>query len=100
MLLVDKLLLFPIHATLWVARQVNDAVEQDRSSEPERITAQLSELYMMLETGKISESEFTEREHDLLDRLDQIQGQDVEDAGDPAGAGFDSEEDGDPQEHG
>ncbi len=73
MLLLDKLLLSPIYATIWAARQVHSAIQQERAAEPERITADLSELYMMLETGGITEAEFNAREKELLDRLDQIQ---------------------------
>jgi hypothetical protein len=73
MLLIDKILLSPINATIWAARQVHNAIQQDRAAEPERITADLSELYMMLETGRITEAEFDAREKELLDRLDQIQ---------------------------
>ncbi|MCX6916280.1 MAG: gas vesicle protein GvpG [Verrucomicrobiota bacterium] len=75
MLLIDKLLLSPIYATIWAARQVDNAIQQERAAEPEKITADLSELYMMLETGQITETEFAAREKDLLDRLDLIQEQ-------------------------
>lgn len=75
MLIIDKLLFSPITATVWAARQVHHAIEQEREVEPERLTAQLSELYMMLETGRISEKEFEAKERELLDRLDQIEEQ-------------------------
>ena len=77
MLIIDKLLLSPIFATVWAARQIQKAIEQERVMEPELITAQLGELYMMLETGGISEQEFDAREKVLLDRLDAIQEQDA-----------------------
>jgi Gas vesicle protein G len=73
MLIIDKLLLSPIFATVWAARQIQKAIEQERVMEPELITAQLSELYMMLETGGITEQEFEAKEKELLDRLDEIQ---------------------------
>ena len=73
MLLIDKLLLSPIYVTIWAARQVDNAIRQERDAEPERITADLSDLYMMLETGQLTESEFNVREKELLDRLDVIQ---------------------------
>jgi hypothetical protein len=73
MFIVDKLLFSPILATFWAARQVHHALQQEQAAEPERITAQLSELYMMLETGRLTEAEFNAREKDLLDRLDRIQ---------------------------
>jgi hypothetical protein len=73
MLLLDKLLFSPLSLTLWAARQVHNAIQQEQAAEPERITADLSELYMMLETGRIAEAEFDAREKELLDRLDRIQ---------------------------
>lgn len=73
MLLLDKLLLSPLYATVWAARQVHHATQQQRAAEPERITADLSELYMMLETGRITEAQFKAREKELLDRLDRIE---------------------------
>ena len=75
MLIIDKLLLSPIYATIWAARQVDNAIRQEREAEPERITADLSDLYMMLETGQLTEAEFNIREKELLDRLDLIQEQ-------------------------
>lgn len=73
MLIIDKLLLSPIYATVWAARQIHSAVQQEREAEPAQITAELSELYMRLEAGQISEPEFAAREKELLDRLDQLQ---------------------------
>ena len=73
MLLLDKLLLSPLHATLWAARQVHHAIQQEQAAEPERITADLSELYMMLDTGRLTGAEFSAREKVLLDQLDRIQ---------------------------
>ncbi len=75
MFIIDKLLLSPIFVTVWAARQIQKAIEQERVMEPELITAQLGELYMMLETGRISEQEFQAQEKDLLDRLEEIQEQ-------------------------
>jgi hypothetical protein len=73
MLLLDDILLFPITGILWTFRELHKAVLQEMDSEAEDITTQLSELYMMLETGKITEEEFDAGERELLDRLDQIQ---------------------------
>lgn len=73
MLLLDDILLFPITGILWTFREIHKAAVQEMDSEAENITVQLSELYMMLETGKITEEEFDAREKELLDRLDQIQ---------------------------
>jgi Gas vesicle protein G len=73
MFLLDNLLFSPVGATVWAARQVHHAIRQERAAEPQRITANLSELYMMLETGRLAEAEFNAREKELLDRLDLIQ---------------------------
>ena len=43
------------------------------ANEAEAVTAELSELYMMLETGQINEAEFDSREKELLDRLETIE---------------------------
>ena len=73
MLILAKLLLSPLYATVWAARQVHHAIQQEQAAEPDGITADLSELYMMLETGRLTEAEFGAREKELLDRLDKIQ---------------------------
>jgi hypothetical protein len=73
MILLDKLLFSPVGATIWAARQVQHAIQQEEAAEPERITAELSELYMMLDTGRIAEAEFGAREKALLDQLDRIE---------------------------
>jgi hypothetical protein len=73
MLLLDKILFSPVGATIWAARQIQHAIQQEEAAEPERITADLSELYMLLETGRIGEAEFHAREKELLDQLDRIE---------------------------
>ncbi len=73
MLLLDDILFFPITGILWTFRELHKVVMQESDTEAENITLQLSELYMMLETGKITEEEFDSREKELLDRLDEIQ---------------------------
>ncbi|MBO0797317.1 MAG: gas vesicle protein GvpG [Blastocatellia bacterium] len=75
MLLVDDILLSPFTGLLWVFREIYKAAEQEMVNEAEAITAELGELYMMLETGRITEAEFDEREKALLDRLDQLKNQ-------------------------
>jgi Gas vesicle protein G len=73
MLFIDTILLSPVYGAIWAARQVHNAIVQEEADEPARITAELSELYMMLETRSITEAEFDAREKALLDRLDQLQ---------------------------
>jgi hypothetical protein len=73
MFIVDDILLFPVRSILWIFREMHNAAREEIENEAVSITNELSELYMMLETGKITESEFDAREKELLDRLDEIQ---------------------------
>ena len=73
MLIVDDILLSPVRGIFWIFQKVADAAQQELDGEAENITAQLSELYMMLETKSITEQEFDEKEKVLLDRLDKVQ---------------------------
>ncbi|MCX5893999.1 MAG: gas vesicle protein GvpG [Deltaproteobacteria bacterium] len=75
MFLIDDLLLSPVKGILWVFREIHDAAEQELAGEGETITAALTELYMKLETGQITEVEFDAQEKTLLDRLDRLQAQ-------------------------
>ena len=77
MFLIDDVLLAPIHGVVWLGRQIQDAAEEDQAGEADRITAQLSELYMKLETGQITEAEFDAQEKVLLDRLDRLQAEEA-----------------------
>jgi hypothetical protein len=73
MVLVDDLLLFPIRSVLWIVREIHNAAQEELATETESISAELSSLYMRLETGRISEQEFAEEETVLLERLDRIE---------------------------
>lgn len=73
MFILDDILLFPIKGIGWIFRELHRATQEELASEAQAITAELSELYMMLETDRLSEAEFETREKELLDRLDEIQ---------------------------
>jgi Gas vesicle protein G len=73
MFLIDDILLAPAKGVLWVFQEIHDAAQQELAGESETITAALSELYMRLETGQITETEFDAQETVLLDRLDRLQ---------------------------
>jgi hypothetical protein len=49
-----------------------NAAQEEIANEGEAATVELSELYMMLQTGKITETEFDTREKEILDRIDEI----------------------------
>ena len=72
MLVVDDILLFPVTGLLNVVRTIHNAAEQEYANEGDAVRTQLSDLYMMLETGRITTEEFTSKESELLDRLDAI----------------------------
>jgi hypothetical protein len=71
--LLDDLLTFPIRSLLWIFREIHNAAQEELANESESITAELSNLYMRLETGRISEEEFAAEEKTLLERLDRLQ---------------------------
>lgn len=73
MFLLDDILLMPAHGLLTVFRELDKAVHQEFANEGEAIRTELSELYMMLETGQITEEEFDRQEKELLDRLDDFE---------------------------
>src|SRR3990172_8212556 len=73
MLVVDDILLFPFRGLVWLFNEIEHAAEKEVSGEADGITARLSELYMMLETGQMSEADFDAEEKKLLDRLDVIE---------------------------
>jgi len=73
MLIIDDILLSPIYGVIWLGRKLCLAAQEELATEAESITTELSELYMMLETGKISEAEFEKQEKQLLDRLEEIE---------------------------
>ncbi|MEW5914224.1 MAG: gas vesicle protein GvpG [Thermodesulfobacteriota bacterium] len=72
MLLIDDLLTAPFHGLLWIFREIHKAAEQEMANQAERLTAQLSELYMLLESGSISDEEFDQKEAEILNRLEEI----------------------------
>ena len=73
MFLVDDLLLSPFTSLLWVFKEIHKAVQQEKAGEAEGVTRSLSELYMKLETGVITEGQFAAEEKRLLGRLDAIE---------------------------
>ncbi|MEW6350796.1 MAG: gas vesicle protein GvpG [Thermodesulfobacteriota bacterium] len=72
MLIVDDILTFPVRGLFWVFEEIYKAAEQELHQDAGAVKAELQQLYVMLETGQISEAEFEDRETELLDTLDQI----------------------------
>ena len=82
MLLVDDILLFPYRGLMWIFKEIHEMADEELAGEADRIREALTDLYMMLETGELSEEEFDRQETLLLDRLDALEAaQDMEDGG-------------------
>jgi hypothetical protein len=79
MLIIDDILLSPVRGINWIFRKIHELAEEELEGESDRIRQSLTELYMMLETGQISEEEFEQKEKELLDRLDALEDEDVVD---------------------
>ena len=76
MFLIDDILMFPSRAILSLFQEIYNAAEQELDNQAEAIRAELTDLYMMLETGRISEQEFDSQEQQLLDRLELMEARD------------------------
>jgi hypothetical protein len=91
-LLIDDLLEAPVKGVFWIFTKVHQAAVDKLESQHRQTRDELSELYMQLETGQISEQEFEAREKVLLDQLEHEK-QTLESVKRPsaAGAGRDRE---------
>jgi hypothetical protein len=74
MLIIDDLLTSPLRGLFWIFKEIHNAAQEELAGSADAITRELSEIYLELESGKITESEFDAREKVLLDRLDLVQG--------------------------
>ena len=55
MLLVDDILFSPVKGINWIFKKIHELAEEELSGEADRIRDTLTELYMLLETGEITE---------------------------------------------
>ena len=62
---------YPIKGLKFVAAQLQKQIDQEMFS-PEKVEHELLELQMLHEIGEIPDEEFTRRENELLDRLDEL----------------------------
>ena len=72
MLLIDDILLFPVKGLMFVFKEIAKRAEEEFYDE-EGVKRELTTLYMLLETGTITEDEFTDREMVLIERLEEIE---------------------------
>lgn len=73
MFLADDVILFPFKSILKVFQEIYKAAIEDIRSEADSIRNELSQLYLALESGAVTEDAFDAREAELLDRLDVIE---------------------------
>lgn len=59
----------PVRGVLWTARQVMDTAEREYA---DGIRRELAALERALQAGEITETEFDQREDELLDKLDDL----------------------------
>ena len=102
-MLVDDTFLLPMRGLLWVLKQVHRAVMEEREGEAQACTTRLTELYMMLEAGQITEAEFDSAEKELLDRIERLEAArsgsaESEGSDDGDDEGQDEDEDGDEED--
>ena len=73
MLIIDDILTTPVRGLFWVFNEIHQAALEERETRKENLTIQLSELYLLLEQGQISEAEFETKEQELLDLLEEYE---------------------------
>ena len=72
MFIIDDLLASPARGLMFVLRQINDAVQQEREAQGKATMTELTALHRELDEERITEDEFDAREHVLLSRLDRM----------------------------
>lgn len=81
MLLIDDLLAAPLRGLVFVLREIDKAVQEERAADERRIMAELTGLHRRIEAGAIGEVEFEAAEQALLERLEVLRGETINDAG-------------------
>lgn len=61
-----------VRSLLWVFEEIADRVENERFDE-DAVKAELTDLYMKLESGAISEDQFERHEAELVQQLQEIE---------------------------
>ena len=73
MFLADDVILYPFKSLLSIFKEIYKAAIEEIKAEGESIRLELSQLYLALEAGAVTEDAFDARESELLDRLDAIE---------------------------
>ena len=72
MFLLDDILLAPFKGVKFIGEKLKEQAEEELLDE-EGVRQRLRELYMMLETGRITQEEFEEQEKEVIARLEEIE---------------------------
>ena len=70
--LLDDILLAPLNGVIFIAAQIHTQAMEELLDE-DGVRQALREIYMLLETGKMSEAEFEAREAVLVERLEELE---------------------------
>jgi len=72
MMILDSILLAPIKGVYLLGKKLHE-MAIDELLDEDKVRADLKELYVLLESGKISEEEFELREEVLVGQLEEIE---------------------------
>jgi hypothetical protein len=70
--LIDDILLAPFKGLQFMAKKIQESAQEEFLDEG-AVRRDLTTLYMQLETGKITEEEFEQKEKELVEKLEEIE---------------------------
>jgi beta-phosphoglucomutase-like phosphatase (HAD superfamily) len=70
--LLDDILLAPLNGVIFLAEKIHAQAMEELLDE-DGVRQELRDIYMLLETGKMSDAEFEEREAVLVERLEELE---------------------------
>ena len=70
--LLDDILLAPLNGVIFLAQKIHAQAMEELLDE-DGVRQELRDIYMLLETGKMSDAEFEEREAVLVERLEELE---------------------------
>jgi hypothetical protein len=71
MFLIDSILLAPLKGVIWIGQKLSD-MAQEELTDKGRIKEELMRLQLRFELDEISQTEYDQKEKELLARLDVI----------------------------
>lgn len=72
MFFIDDIVMSPFKGFMFLAKEVANAVEQEKESRRDSLMNELTELHRLFEKGELSDDDFDAREASILDLLDQF----------------------------